>query len=479
VDFLSSVLTTVPLNRRRGAGLFAGFVLLALALGGSVGATQSTASAKISARVTKTSFTSSQAAKVRLIYRFSKPSKSFTYRLASKKGSRWQTVRSVKKKGNFKGVKKKTVKEFFAGKSVRVGSYRLKLSCDTGSKSLRFKVGRPPAKTSRPTISGRARQSRALSSFRGSWKNSPNSYAYQWYRCNRSGAPCSSISGAISNSYVPVRADVGSTIRVAVTASNRYGSAGATSGQTAVTLPRGAVGVVGALINVRKFLTGAKTSQGVAYDGSAYLYVSDNQHIYKFTYPSGTLVGSHRTVKDGTYGNHLGDITVGHDGFLYVIGNNYPALTRAVVKRYSKKLVYQSEVSLDFGSPGAITYRPSDGHYWLGDDRATKVYRYDTSFSRKKTYALQNPGYVETDLWNGIEWIGDMLLLNPHRYTTPATVQEYYFDGVTFYPVGGVPRPFRCTQGMSYDAANGVMLMARRQTDAEAVVVAEVFYEAP
>jgi len=105
------------------------------------GAASSTASAgKLSARLTKTSFASSKASSVKLIYKFSKPSKSFSYGLSFKKGKKWQAVKSVKKKGNFKGSKTTTVKKLFAGKPVKLGSYRLKLSADKSSKLLSFKV---------------------------------------------------------------------------------------------------------------------------------------------------------------------------------------------------------------------------------------------------------------------------------------------------------------------------------------------------
>jgi hypothetical protein len=63
----------------------------------------------------------------------------------------------------------------------------------------------------------------------GSWSGSqPMSYSYQWRRCNSSGGACVDISGAIAKTYLIVSGDAGSTLRVAVTASNGasvYGSA--------------------------------------------------------------------------------------------------------------------------------------------------------------------------------------------------------------------------------------------------------------
>jgi len=100
----------------------------------------SSAAAQLTARLTKTSFAGAQAGSVKLTYTFSKPSKSFSYALSLKKGKKWQAVKSLKRKGSFKGSKTATVKTLFAGKPVKVGSYRLKLTADKGSKLLNFKV---------------------------------------------------------------------------------------------------------------------------------------------------------------------------------------------------------------------------------------------------------------------------------------------------------------------------------------------------
>jgi subtilisin family serine protease len=89
-----------------------------------------------------------------------------------------------------------------------------------------------PTNSARPAISGNAQQGQTLSASTGSWNGSPTSYAYQWARCDSSGANCANISGATQQTYVPVAGDVGSTIEVTVTASNSVGSASATSDPT-------------------------------------------------------------------------------------------------------------------------------------------------------------------------------------------------------------------------------------------------------
>jgi Calcineurin-like phosphoesterase len=96
----------------------------------------------------------------------------------------------------------------------------------------------PPANTSPPTISGSPVQGQTLTADPGSWSGTaPLAYAYQWRRCDAGGGSCSDIAGATATSYTLVAADVGSTIRVRVTATNSAGSAAASSEPTAVVEP--------------------------------------------------------------------------------------------------------------------------------------------------------------------------------------------------------------------------------------------------
>src|SRR4030095_216657 len=77
-----------------------------------------------------------------------------------------------------------------------------------------------------PTIGGTTQQGQTLNASTGSWSGTtPISYAYQWARCNSSGAACAPVSGATSSSYLLGSADVGSTMAVSVTASNTAGTA--------------------------------------------------------------------------------------------------------------------------------------------------------------------------------------------------------------------------------------------------------------
>jgi fibronectin-binding autotransporter adhesin len=92
-----------------------------------------------------------------------------------------------------------------------------------------------PAATAAPTIYGTARDQQLLVAERGEWSGAqPIEHSYQWERCNTSGASCTDIGGATGQVYGVVGTDIGSTLRVRETASNRHGSASSTSAATGV-----------------------------------------------------------------------------------------------------------------------------------------------------------------------------------------------------------------------------------------------------
>ncbi len=90
----------------------------------------------------------------------------------------------------------------------------------------------PPVNTAPPAILGSAQQGQTLTASPGSWSGAqPIIPAYQWERCDTNGANCANV-GSGGSSYTLTNADVGSTIVVAVTASNSAGSATASSAAT-------------------------------------------------------------------------------------------------------------------------------------------------------------------------------------------------------------------------------------------------------
>jgi acid phosphatase type 7 len=94
-----------------------------------------------------------------------------------------------------------------------------------------------PTNTSPPSILGSPQPAQALTAQQGAWTGTqPIDYTYQWRRCDAAGSSCADLPGADDSSYVVAGDDVGSTLRVAVTATNGAGSA------TAVSAPTGVVG---------------------------------------------------------------------------------------------------------------------------------------------------------------------------------------------------------------------------------------------
>ncbi len=89
-----------------------------------------------------------------------------------------------------------------------------------------------------PTISGTTVETATLTASSGSWSGDPPfTFAYAWLRCDAGGASCVTIAGATAQSYVLTDDDVGSTIRVQVTATDSTGP----PASTAESLPTGVV----------------------------------------------------------------------------------------------------------------------------------------------------------------------------------------------------------------------------------------------
>ena len=92
-----------------------------------------------------------------------------------------------------------------------------------------------PANTVPPVISGEATVDRTLTASPGTWTGTtPLSFTYAWQRCDATGGSCAVVTGATTPSYPLESADVGSTLRVVVTATNSDGAVSSTSVPTGV-----------------------------------------------------------------------------------------------------------------------------------------------------------------------------------------------------------------------------------------------------
>jgi hypothetical protein len=91
----------------------------------------------------------------------------------------------------------------------------------------------PPVNIEPPTITGTPRVGEVLTAQNGTWQNSPTTFQYRWLRCNAGGNNCDLLA-ADGRTYRVAQEDVGSTLRVRVTAVNADGSTNARSEQTEV-----------------------------------------------------------------------------------------------------------------------------------------------------------------------------------------------------------------------------------------------------
>jgi hypothetical protein len=103
-------------------------------------------------------------------------------------------------------------------------------SANSNATASTIRASAAPSVAALPTISGTAQQGQTLTATPGTWRGSqPQTYSYQWRRCDAAGNACGNIAGANSNRYVVSSADVGHALRVRVTARNARGSAAAAS----------------------------------------------------------------------------------------------------------------------------------------------------------------------------------------------------------------------------------------------------------
>ncbi len=100
--------------------------------------------------------------------------------------------------------------------------------------------GGVPLLSTPPTIVGPPSAGQLLAAVPGEWEGGkPVTFTYQWRSCDASGTDCAAIDGATAETYRPVAADVGHSLKVFVTSTSPTGTANATSAPTAAVAPAG------------------------------------------------------------------------------------------------------------------------------------------------------------------------------------------------------------------------------------------------
>ena len=123
------------------------------------------------------------------------------------------------------------------GHAVRVEVTATNVAGDATASSLPTTavIADPPANAVAPMLTGSALDGGTLTLDDGTWTGTdPLDYDYVWQRCDADGDDCAAIAGETGTSYTLTAADIGSTIRALVTASNGVGIAAEQTAPTAV-----------------------------------------------------------------------------------------------------------------------------------------------------------------------------------------------------------------------------------------------------
>ena len=132
-----------------------------------------------------------------------------------------------------------------------------------------------PTVTGAPGISPMtAQQGVTLTASKGTWSNSPTTFAYAWQDCSSSGNNCAAISGATASTYTLKASDVGKLVSVTVTASNAGGATPVTSASVGPVLPPAPANTVAPQIagNPEQGVTLGVTNNGTWSNATTYAY---------------------------------------------------------------------------------------------------------------------------------------------------------------------------------------------------------------
>jgi streptogramin lyase len=199
------------------------------------------------------------------------------------------------------------------------------------------------------------------SSTTGTWTNEPTSFTYQWELCNGTGGECTNITGATNSTFTPAETDVGHTLVVKVTASNKGGSNSAPSAATSKVEPIGKITEYSVSHIPECITTGP--------DGNLWFTELIANKVGKMT-TSGTVTEYSLPEKSQPLG-----ITAGPDGNLWFADSG----TSKIGKITTSGTV--TEYALPAGSePYGITSGPNkENDLWFTDKGTGKIGKISTS----------------------------------------------------------------------------------------------------
>ena len=216
---------------------------------------------------------------------------------------------------------------------VADGEHAIHLSVDdaSGNTSTAFNgtisTHNAPISSAPPAITpaGGLGAGAVLSATGGSWSSPAGagtiSYGFQWQDCDQRGGECAVILGAQSSSYTSVPADIGHTIRVLVSASDRDGLTTVASAATATVSASGAPGLAaapgapngngaseaaslhlrGPAAIARDYTHSALTLTGSLTDAQGWPIGGAELELLESSGSAGRVLGRARTASDGTF----------------------------------------------------------------------------------------------------------------------------------------------------------------------------------
>jgi WD40 repeat protein len=167
-----------------------------------------------------------------------------------------------------------------------------------GCTSTSAAAPRAPSSVRPPGVLGVAQAGQQLTASPGTWSARPSSYAYAWSRCSLDGTGCRNIAHATASTYTTGLLDVGSTLRVAVIASDRAGRS-----LPAVSAPTAAIARSGAVVRLEYLFN----------DGPVHVY--DINHGFRLV-EKFKLAGTDRGVRGVAVSprTHMMFVSYGGDG---------------------------------------------------------------------------------------------------------------------------------------------------------------------
>jgi CHRD domain len=192
-------------------------------------------------------------------------------------------------------------------------------------------AGTSPVNTKQPDPSGKAEVGQKISVDNGKWSGqAPITFTYQWQSCTTTNAACTDIAGATAKNYTVVAAQMGSTLRATVTATNPAGQASAFSNLTSAVISAGP-GATSPVNTSLPMITGSLlVGQTIQASTGAWTGLTSNGFGYQWSRcnTDGTSCASISGATGQSYG--LGQIDLGTGIRVSVTATNHKGSTTAV-----------------------------------------------------------------------------------------------------------------------------------------------------